>query len=107
MKRAFWVVFFLFITFPAFAKLPPIVGGLVPPKKYDHPYYDQYAPGKFRKGKLIVKSIQMERDHFGFMWAHYSESGICTIYVNRTLQANDKKAIIRHERAHCNGWDHD
>lgn len=73
---------------------PDIVGGLLPPRQFDHPF----------KGRLVIVPAQMESFILGWTYGQTAESGICTVYINWNLKGKDRDLIIRHEVGHCNGW---
>jgi len=84
----------------------------LPPPEYDREY----------KGELkVVRGTQQELRAYcpGWFYPNYNAIGctklalggqVCTIYIlnDQGLQAIgwDFEIVVRHERAHCNGWVH-
>ena len=70
-----------------------IVGGDIPPKRYDHKY----------RGKVVIKYVDEEPGLLAFTYG--DTGGICVIYVNRRPGIRlPLHIILRHELGHCAGW---
>jgi hypothetical protein len=37
----------------------------------------------------------------------WTAKGVCHIVIPRNGPVHDRRAYVRHELAHCNGWDHE
>ncbi len=82
---------------------------LVPPKKYDHPYYGLVTIFKFDKDNIskecsAVYNKPVRRDAAGCQF--FDDKG-CDIYLALKTKRAQVHEVLRHEIAHCNGWKHD
>lgn len=72
---------------------------LDPPAIHDHPY-----AGQVIEHRLSVRGIEIVcgRGKLACSWPSLSGSGPCYVW----LPVKASAALWRHERAHCNGWEH-
>lgn len=85
---------------------------LYPPEKYDHPYNGRHTthvvnPSEVKK--ICVNQLGWTHNPKwveGCAWV--SSDGHCwNIVSGRPRHAESVEALMRHERAHCNGWKHE
>jgi hypothetical protein len=84
------------------ATLFAMIGGWIPPKRYDHPY----------KGRVEVVELSESfyEGHYGGDVLAFTygpdPDGTCRIFINLAYRSL-RRRIIRHEIGHCNGWSED
>lgn len=70
-----------------------------PPWRFDHPY----------RGHLVVHEVSASWAECSKRGAHadacaWTKNGSCYIISPMNLSRAERTSIVRHERAHCNGW---
>lgn len=85
----------------------PVYAGLQPPARFDFEY----------EGPTVIERLPTDNvrracmARFGTDWGASSMKGcggeidgVCYIIVGRYAKVSSVPMLIRHERAHCNGW---
>jgi hypothetical protein len=82
-----------------------MVANLAPPPRYDYeprtPYHVTYLP-QAKLQKVCASEVSSRRDTV--LGCSLSELGL--IYVAQGLAPDVRSLIVRHEKAHINGWPH-
>ncbi len=83
-----------------------MVANLAPPPRYDYEPRVAYHITYLSQGKL-QKICRGEVQRKGDTVLGCSLSDLGLIYVADGLSPDVRKMIVRHEKAHINGWPHD
>lgn len=102
--------FVILLLIALFLAAPAMADNMKPPRKYDRPY----------KGKMVVHRVERAD-----VWLECSKNGqipgvtpgiggcqrfdglTCLIFIAMLYPDYPPRKIERHERAHCNGWEHE
>ena len=76
----------------------------MPPKKYDHEPYQPYQVIEMPIKDLHKICNQPRRSNYTLFGCAHHLVGL--IYLRDDLSDEARKRVLRHERAHLNGWKH-
>ena len=84
---------------------------ILPPLEFDHEYKGELKIVRGTQDDLRAACPNMFRpENNAIGCAPRPLGGVCTIYIldDKGLQSIgwDYEIVVRHERAHCNGWNH-
>lgn len=81
-----------------------ILGGAIPPARYDHPYPGVVNVTYLPPDKLMQVGGQVEHPGAILLGCTTAVGPKSVYHVYISTQAPNPQEVLRHERGHCNGW---